>query len=343
MQGFALRGLVKLLDLDHISDKDPLSAKIGAILKIIGRIYSRNLDSTIDLRYRLYYKALRSRKYAVYYLLKSLGLEELFNFLIDNNIEDIILIPNKYIYITDKYGKKITNIYTSSTVVERFLVFARAKGLKLLKTNPSFRYGLKLGPLRLRVSVDLPPVVSSPHVYIRIHRKTFTLEDLIRDGFIDEHEAEVILKEIVRGGKSLIVSGPPGSGKTTLLQAVDLEMPYWLQRVYIDEADEFLDLPHFNQIKISSINKIKEIFASMNRNIDLFIIGELQYPEHFQAYRVAQEIGLQALGTMHATSLEGARRRLEEVGISAKNLVIIQLNKIYSRNIIRKIKEIYVG
>ncbi|MEL9990694.1 MAG: ATPase, T2SS/T4P/T4SS family [Thermoproteus sp.] len=270
-------------------------------------------------------------------------MEDLFNFLIDDDIEDIILIPNKYVYITNKYGKKITNVYTSSALVEKFLVFARAKGLKLLRANPSFRYGLKLGPLRLRISVDLPPVVSSPHVYIRVHRRASTLKDLVRDGFMGEREAEVVLREVVRGGKNLIVSGPPGSGKTTLLQAVDLEMPYWLQRVYIDEADEFLDLPHFNQIKISSTNKIKEIFTSMNRNIDLFIIGELQYPEHFQAYKTAQEIGLQTLGTMHATSLEGAKRRLEEAGISVKNLVIIQLSKIYSNKIIRKIEEIYVG
>ena len=342
MQGAALEGLIKLIELKYINEKDKTYKYKDEIIKIIERIYSKDIETTIRIRYKLYYYLLRDEEKALYYLLKSLNIIQLYNFLINKNIEDIILIPNKYIYITTKNGKTATEIQASTELVNRFLLLARAKGYRLLQSNPSFRYGLKLGPLRLRISVDLPPIVLSPHVYIRVHRGVMTLDKLVASGFMKDDDATMLKKEVVERRKDLVVAGPPGSGKTTLLQAIDLEIPPWLQRVYIDEADELLDLPNFNQIKINNTNKLREIFTSMNRNIDIFIIGELQYPEHFQAYNVARSIGLQSLATTHASSLEKAIKRLEEYRITVENLVLVQLDKIYKNKIIRKIKEIYV-
>jgi len=343
MQGAALSGLIKLMEIGHIDERDELLRYKKDIINIIGRVFSKNIDKTIYIRYKLYYRLTGDVSEALYYLMKSLEMEVLYNLFIDNNIEDIILIPGKFIYITTKEGKQKTGIYATSNIVNRFLLLARAKGLKLLQSNPSFRYSLSLGPLRLRISIDLPPIVAAPHIYVRIHRGVKTLEDLVVSGLLDRNDAVLIYREVVERRKDLIVAGPPGSGKTTLLQAIDLELPRWLQRVYIDEADEFIDLPDFNQIKINSVSKLKEIFSSMNRNIDLFIIGELQYPEHFEAYRAARAIGLQALGTMHAADLGKARSRLADSRIDQDNIVIVQLKKEYKDKIIRRIAEIHVG
>ncbi|MGC9170404.1 MAG: ATPase, T2SS/T4P/T4SS family [Thermoproteus sp.] len=343
MQGIALIGLVRLIELGYIDENDKIARYKDDIINIISRIYSRNIDKTIYLRYKLFYKLTKDRSAALYYLTKSLNIDNLHNLLINKNIEDIILIPGKYIYITTKFGKQRTDIYATGDLVARFLSLARAKGYRLLQSNPSFKYGLALGPLRLRISVDLPPIVSAPHVYIRVHRGVKTLDDLVLDGFLNRDHIVTIRREVLANRRDLVVAGPPGSGKTTLLQAIDLELPHWLQRVYIDEADEFIDSPILNQIKINSLNKLKEIFTSMNRNIDLFIIGELQYPEHFEAYRSARSIGLQSFGTMHATDLGKAKKRLAEANIDLENIVIIQLKKKYENKIIRYIDEIYVG
>lgn len=342
MQGVALNGLVRLLELGHIDEADLLHEHKDEIAKLIGRVYSRDVESTIELRYELYRRLFGDDDRAFFHLLDSLDISELYNFLINKNIEDIILIPGKFIYINTKNGKFITKTPASSRLVNRFLQIARAKGRTLSTSNPSFRYGLRLGPLKIRVSVDLPPAVPTPHIYLRIHRGVATLDKLVAEGFIDAEKAEALRREVVEGRRDLVVAGPPGSGKTTLLQAVDLEIPPQLLRVYIDEADEFPDIPYYTQIKINSTNKLKEIFTSMNRNIDIFIIGELQYPEHFQAYAAARSIGLQSLATMHASSAEKALRRLEQFGIVLEDIVIVQIKKIYKNKIIRKVENIYV-
>lgn len=337
-----MSGLVRLIELGRIDEADPLHEHRDEIAKIIARTYSRDVESTIKLRYELYRRLFGNSSKAFFHLLESLGMAELYAFLINKNVEDIILIPGKYVYINTKNGKVITRMLVPPRLVERFLQLAKAKGHRLLTSNPSFRYGLRLGPLRIRVSVDLPPIVSAPHIYVRVHRSVISLDELIAEGFIDADKATTLRREVIEGGKDLVVAGPPGSGKTTLLQAVDLEIPPQFLRVYIDEADEFLDIPSFNQIKINNTNKLREIFSSMNRNIDIFIIGELQYPEHFQAYAAAKGIGLQSLATVHASSIDRALERLRQFGIALENIVVIQIEKIYKDKIIRKVKDIYV-
>ncbi|MGC8994286.1 MAG: ATPase, T2SS/T4P/T4SS family, partial [Pyrobaculum sp.] len=152
------------------------------------------------------------------------------------------------------------------------------------------------------------------------------------------------LREIyrwVREGRHIVVTGPPGSGKTTLLSALDDLIPGEWQRVYIDEADEFEDDPQKNQIKIRNVNKVKEIYASLNRNIDVIFIGELQYEEHFAAFKTAVEIGLQTLATMHSVNVNDAVTRLRRREIEVKNIGIVQLGKKYAGTIERRVVELY--
>lgn len=337
----AFTALIRSLKGEPISAREIDNIDKVKIIDLIGRIYSNNIDNTLEIRYNIALKIFKSSELAIYTVLKSLNLQKLYKLFIDKSIEDIILIPNKYIYLSTFIGKKSIKILADEGLVEPFLRLARAKGIRLLKSNPSFRYGLRIGPLKLRISVDLPSVVPSPQVYVRIHRDYRTLADLLSSGFMTQEQGREI-RRIIGEMRNIIISGIPGSGKTTLLQAIDLEIPPWMQRVYIDEADEFMDIPFYNQIKINNINKIKEIFASMNRNIDLFILAELQYPEHFDAAKAAQGIGLWTLATMHAKSVEHAKARLSERGIELKDVAIIQLEKIYRDKIKRYIKEIYV-
>ncbi|MEM1636907.1 MAG: ATPase, T2SS/T4P/T4SS family, partial [Pyrobaculum sp.] len=122
---------------------------------------------------------------------------------------------------------------------------------------------------------------------------------------------------------------------------IDDLIPPHLQRVYIDEDDEFADDPNKNQIKIRSVNKAKEVLASLNRNIDVIFIGELQYEDHFAAFRTASEMGLQTLATMHATNVEDAQKRLERRGIELQNIGIVQLSKKYGAMVERKVAALY--
>lgn len=342
MQGAELLILPRLIESESISPKELKKYKLNKIITLINRIYYLDIDHTLILRYKLLSKILRNPKAALFYTLSSINLNLLYKFFINNKIEDIVLIPNKNIIINSINGKYLSRAIASHDLVEGFLRIASAKGLKLLRDNPSFRYGLNLGPLKLRVSIDLPPIVSAPHVYIRIHRKIFTIFDLIKNDFLSENIYKKIKNDILNKRKNLIVTGPPGSGKTTLLRAIDLDLPEWWQRVYIDEADEFPDLKNYNQIKINTVDKLKHVFSSLNRNIDIFILGELQYPEHFEAFKRAQELGIQTMATMHSDTIEGAIKRLENYKIDYDNIIIIQTEKTYDKIIKRYIKQIYV-
>ncbi|WP_258870603.1 type II/IV secretion system ATPase subunit [Pyrobaculum aerophilum] len=226
--------------------------------------------------------------------------------------------------------------------MKSLLKIAYLKGVELTTSNPSLRYGLKLGDIRLRISLDLPPVVPVPQAYIRIHRGKIAVADMIKSGFITEEQLKIVYAWI-KEGRHIVITGPPGSGKTTLLSVIDDLIPGQLQRVYIDEADEFDDDTEKNQIKIRNVNKLREVYASLNRNIDIIIIGELQYEEHFDAFKTAVEIGLQTLATMHATSVKDALKRLERRGISHENLAIIQLAKRYGEGIERRVVELYAS
>jgi flagellar protein FlaI len=336
----ALSTLIRSLQGD-IPEKEINKIDKIKIARLIERIYSKNFDITLKIRYNIAKKIFKNNNIALYITLRSINLDKLYWILLNDDIEDIVLIPGKYIYITSRSGKRPINLMADEEVVDAFLRIARSKGIRLLKSNPSFRYGLALGPYRLRVSVDLPPVVPSPQIYVRVHRGVATLERLKSSGFMDD-EQEAMIRRLIDEQRDLVISGVPGSGKTTLLQAIDLAIPGWMQRVYIDESDEFIDIPNYNQIKINNVNKVKEIFSSMNRNIDLFILSELQYPDHFEAAKIARGMGLWTLATLHARDIRLAVERLKGAGIDMEGLAIIQLEKKYEKGIKRQIKDIYV-
>lgn len=309
------------------------------VAKIASRIYGRDLDHTLSLRYGLFAKI--NGEVALRATLATIGLASISRLIEDPQVEDLTIIPGRYIYVTTSTGKRKTDVFATLRLVRSVLKLAQLKGVELTTANPSFKFGVKIGGLKIRISIDLPPIVPLPQSYLRIHRKKITILDLVNSGFAHVDQIKEIVKN-VRSGRHIVVTGPPGSGKTTLLAALDDLIPSQLQRVYIDEADEFDDDPEKNQIKISSVHKVREVFASLNRNIDLFFIGELQYEDHFHAFKTATEIGLQTFATMHSTNLEDAIKRLSRY-TEVKNMVIVQLEKRYENAIRRRIAHIYVS
>lgn len=312
--------------------------ELSYLIIIISRIFKNDLDSTLDFRYKIFKKIIGRN--ALKATLYTINLSEIADLINDPEVEDIVVIPGRPIYVTKKWGKHKTELTSTHHVVRVILKLARMKGLELTTTRPSLRFGLRFGGIRIRISLDLPPIVPYPQTYLRIHRRKITLLEMLKEKFLTTSQLSALISS-VKSGLNIVVAGPPGSGKTSLLAALDDLIPPHLQRVYIDEADEFEEDPNKNQIKISSIDKIREIYASLNRNIDVVFIGELQYPDHFEAYKISTEIGLQTFATLHAISIEDAIKRLENY-TEIKNTAIVLLSKKYKEKIERKITEIYV-
>jgi flagellar protein FlaI len=307
------------------------------VVALSSRIFSKDVDTTLQLRYELFTKI--NAEIAVRATLATVGLQKIAD-LVEDEVEDILLVPGRPIYVTKRSGKFKTSKTADGATIKSLLKLAQMKGIELTTANPSFRYGLRFGKIRMRISLDLPPIVPNPQAYIRIHRGKITLRQLMESGFLTREQlAEIFVA--LKEGRHIVVAGPPGSGKTTLLAALDDVIPGNLQRVYIDEADEFVEDLDKNQIKIRDVNKARQIYASLNRNIDLVFIGELQYEDHFHAFKTATEMGLQTFATMHSATVEEALRRLERY-TEVKNTAIIQLAKRYGAVIERRVVEIYV-
>jgi flagellar protein FlaI len=307
------------------------------VVALSSRIFSKDVDTTLQLRYELFTKI--NAEIAVRATLATVGLQEIAD-LVEDEVEDILLVPGRPIYVTKRSGKFKTSKTADGATIKSLLKLAQMKGIELTTANPSFRYGLRFGKIRMRISLDLPPIVPNPQAYIRIHRGKITLRQLMESGFLTREQlAEIFVA--LKKERHIVVAGPPGSGKTTLLAALDDVIPGNLQRVYVDEADELEEDPDKNQIKIRDVNKARQIYASLNRNIDLVFIGELQYDDHFYAFKTATEMGLQTFATMHSATVEEALRRLERY-TEVKNTAIVQLAKRYGAVIERRVVEIYV-
>jgi flagellar protein FlaI len=203
------------------------------VVALSSRIFSKDVDTTLQLRYELFTKI--NAEIAVRATLATVGLQEIAD-LVEDEVEDILLVPGRPIYVTKKSGKFKTSKTADGATIKSLLKLAQMKGIELTTANPSFRYGLRFGKIRMRISLDLPPIVPNPQAYIRIHRGKITLRQLMESGFLTREQlAEIFVA--LKEGRHIVVAGPPGSGKTTLLAALDDVIPGNLQRVYIDEAD----------------------------------------------------------------------------------------------------------
>ncbi|WP_444823199.1 ATPase, T2SS/T4P/T4SS family [Vulcanisaeta sp. JCM 14467] len=183
-------------------------------------------------------------------------------------------------------------------------------------------------------------MVEGLSVHVRLHKRPFTINELINLGSISIEEASRLIIAL-RDGFSILIMGPPSSGKTTLLNALDMALPLNLRRIYIDETDESLELPA-PSVKVKSIiGKTEEVLKSLHRGYGVLIIGELRERDHFEALIHGINAGLQVLGTTHADSDEALMNRLRAFSLSElinlRRFVLVTMEKISSTRRVRSI------
>ena len=178
------------------------------VVALSSRIFSKDVDTTLQLRYELFTKI--NAEIAVRATLATVGLQEIAD-LVEDEVEDILLGPGRPIYVTKRSGKFKTSKTADGATIKSMLKLAQMKGIELTTANPSFRYGLRFGKMRMRVSLDLPLIVPNPQAYIRIHRGKITLRQLVESGFLTREQlAEIFVA--LKEGRHIVVAGPPGSG-----------------------------------------------------------------------------------------------------------------------------------
>ncbi len=320
--------------------------------KLISRVVPSGLptlEKFINVRYFLCKLCIDNVEHIVRILLKSLGLDIISDYVIDNNVEDIY-ITNRGVFIMYRGGiirkvdvdkVELYNVYRS------ILNLASLSGCDVTFDEPSALFSINIkNLLRIRVSLDVWPCVEDFVIHLRIHRKPYTIDDLLRFKMINISTLSKILK-YVKDGYSLIIFGPPCSGKTTLLNALVLEflkIKNNVKVVCIDEVDELWFPDNFLVVKYRSIfGRVREIEKVLHRGGGILIIGELREKDHFEAYRIAINSGLQVFTTIHGSDVrdvfEKFRIYMNSVDDVLRKCVLVSLD--YRRGV-RRVSEVYL-
>ncbi len=317
----------------------------------------------LELQINLNIKGAALDEVASYLAFKIINLDKLAPFLLDEHVEEIYVdSPYSEVYLDhNKWGRCTSNVRLSEQDVMAFLTHIRVEtGQDLTYSKPSLKAEITGNRLRLRVSIDAPPLAKDGIALdIRKFRtRPYTILELINLGTLSV-EAAAFLLCMLRHRRNILIIGEPGSGKTTLLNALDLCTPKSWRKIYIEDVVESIPQIEYgrHQLRIKvptyeeelgalhevNTNKSIEVIKLLHRSPDYIILGEIQTKEHTKAFFHALATGLKAIATCHASSPEGLILRwIKHYGIEDTNLslidIIVLMNK--TRGLGRRLRRV---
>lgn len=280
--------------------------------------------------------------------------------ILDENVQEIYLDKeNDWVYLDhEKYGRCFTNIFLSSTDVEKFKTFlSLVTGEEITPSNPSIKVSLQDTNVKLRIAIDTYPITESTAIDIRKFKKNMlTLQDLIRIGSV-EKEIAAFLIYCLKKRAVIVICGEPNSGKTTFAHAISQYLQENWRKIYLEDIDELYssnDSKFKLFIKTRSIDvsnkysqKKVEIIKMLHRSPDWIFLGEIQTKEHTLAMFQAIHAGLKGLMTCHSSSPHELIKRwilqykIHPSSITSLNFIVGMKKEIKDKKIIRYLNEVY--
>jgi type II secretory ATPase GspE/PulE/Tfp pilus assembly ATPase PilB-like protein len=251
-------------------------------------------------------------------------LDGLLDYSIAWNASDLHIMPHKEgLAISIRINGKI---HSRDTVVRGGTMYQRVlQRIKILSKlditqrelpqDGAFEIPLDHGAVSARVSIV--PSVFGESLSIRFFKHDDTL--YIRDlGFDSELEKKLFHFSKLSSG-ALLVCGATGAGKTTTLYAIARELVRNGKRVISLEDPVEKIINGMNQIQVSENKKITfetGLKAIFRQDPDVIIVGELRDQFVAQTLIQASLSGHLVISTIHAGSIEEAKLRLIDWGIT---------------------------
>lgn len=245
-------------------------------------------------------------------------------FMSDPTIEEIWINSPERIFIARSGRSELTNLLLTSedvrNIVERALMWS---GRRLDLSHPFVDARLPDGS-RLHVVI---PEITAQHWAVNIRKhlmRNLGIDDLVERGVMSAFIATA-LKNSVRAGLNILVSGGTQAGKTTMLNALAGAIPRTERVVTIEEVFELSpQLPDVVALQTRSANLQGEgeiplrrlIKESLRMRPSRIIVGEVREAEALDLL-IALNSGLPGMGTLHANSSRDAIIKLQTLPLLA--------------------------
>ena len=312
----------ELSDSISLDDKDILDSIDKKIENLEGKASPLKLKEKIALRKSIF-DSLKN-----YDILTEL--------LDDKNVNEIMINSYDEIFI-DKNGKyqRWDKKFESKEQLENIIQQIVGKINRIVNvSNPIVDARLYDGS---RVHVVLPPIaIKGATVTIRKFPERITMKKLIEYDSINI-EAANFLKELVRNGYNIFISGGTGSGKTTFLNALSEFIPNDDRVITIEDSAE-LNISHVeNLVSLETRDKNVEgegeinmsmlIKAALRMNPDRIVVGEVRGKEALDMLQAMNTGHDGSLSTGHANSSYDMLSRLETMVLMAENLPLLAIRQ----------------
>jgi pilus assembly protein CpaF len=184
-----------------------------------------------------------------------------------------------------------------------------------------------------RVNIVIPPVaLKGPTMTIRkFPDSPMTMDELIERGALTE-EVRVFLKNCVRAGYNIFISGGTGSGKTTFLNALCADIPKHERIITIEDSAELKLHSIDNLVSLETRNSntegkgeigIRELIrCSLRMRPNRIIIGEVRGAEALDMLQAMNTGHDGSISTGHGNSVKDMLSRLETMVLSGVELPI---------------------
>ena len=245
-------------------------------------------------------------------------------FMSDPTIEEIWINSPERIFIARSGRSELTNLLLTSedvrNIVERALMWS---GRRLDLSHPFVDARLPDGS-RLHVVI---PEITAQHWAVNIRKhlmRNLGIDDLVERGVMSAFIATA-LKNSVRAGLNILVSGGTQAGKTTMLNALAGAIPRTERVVTIEEVFELSpQLPDVVALQTRGANLQGEgeiplrrlIKESLRMRPSRIIVGEVREAEALDLL-IALNSGLPGMGTLHANSPRDAIIKLQTLPLLA--------------------------
>ena len=242
----------------------------------------------------------------------------------DASVEEIWINSPERIFVAREGKSHLTNLVLTADAVrdliDRTLLWS---GRRLDISQPFVDARLPDGS-RLHVVI---PEITAEHWAVNIRKHLLhhiSLEGLASREVMTS-EIAVQLKEAVKAGLNILVSGGTQAGKTTLLNALTSEIPLSQRVITIEEVFELHpNVPDLVQMQTRGPNMQGEgeiplrklIKEALRMRPSRIIVGEVREAEALDLL-IALNSGLPGMGTIHANSARDAITKLQTLPLLA--------------------------